>query len=144
MTLVRYQNPIPQVFNRFFDTEFDSWLTKNYSETNTTLPAVNIKETDNAYLLDFAAPGYKKDDFIIEINNDVLTVSSEKKIENVEEDENFTKKEFSYESFTRSFNLPELVEGDKIKATYKNGILEIKIPKKEEAKPKPVKQIKVS
>ncbi len=144
MTLVKYQNQIPQVFNRFFDTEFDSWLNKNYSNTNTTLPAVNIKETDDAYLLDFAAPGYKKDDFVIELNNDVLTVSSEKKVENVEEEDNFTKKEFSYESFTRSFNLPELVEGDKIKATYKNGILEIKIPKKEEAKPKPVKQIKVS
>ncbi len=144
MTLVKYQNQIPQVFNRFFDTEFDSWLNKNYSNTNTTLPAVNIKETDDAYLLDFAAPGYKKDDFVIELNNDVLTVSSEKKVENVEEEDNFTKKEFSYESFTRSFNLPELVEVDKIKATYKNGILEIKIPKKEEAKPKPVKQIKVS
>jgi len=144
MTLVKYQNPIPQVFNRFLDTEFDSWLTKNYSNTNTSLPAVNIKETDEAYILDFAAPGYKKDDFIIELNNDVLTVSSEKKIENEETEDNFTKKEFSYESFTRSFNLPELVEGDKIKATYKNGILEIKIPKKEEAKPKPVKQIKVS
>ena len=144
MTLVKYQNPIPQVFNRFFDTEFDSWLNKNYSNTNTSLPAVNIKETEDAYLLDFAAPGYKKDDFIIELNNDVLTVSSEKKVENEEVDDNFTKKEFSYESFTRSFNLPELVEGDKIKATYKNGILEIKIPKKEEAKPKPVKQIKVS
>ena len=144
MTLVKYQNPIPQVFNRFFDTEFDSWLSKNYSNTNTSLPAVNIKETEDAYLLDFAAPGYKKEDFIIELNNDVLTVSSEKKVENKEVDDNFTKKEFSYESFTRSFNLPELVEGDKIKATYKNGILEVKIPKKEEAKPKPVKQIKVS
>ncbi len=144
MTLVKYQNPIPQVFNRFFDTEFDSWLSKNYSNTNTSLPAVNIKETEDAYLLDFAAPGYKKEDFIIELNNDVLTVSSEKKVENEEVDDNFTKKEFSYESFTRSFNLPELVEGDKIKATYKNGILEVKIPKKEEAKPKPVKQIKVS
>jgi len=144
MTLVKYQNTIPQVFNRFFDTEFDSWLNKNYSNTNTTLPAVNIKETDDAYLLDFAAPGYKKEDFIIELNNDVLTVSSEKKVENVEEDDKFSKKEFSYQSFTRSFNLPELVEGDKIKATYKNGILEVKIPKKEEAKPKPVRQIKVS
>lgn len=144
MTLVKYQNPMPQVLNRFFDSEFYSWLNKNYSNTNTTLPAVNIKETEDAYLLDFAAPGYKKEDFVIELNNDVLTVSSERKVEEEENDENFTKKEFSYESFTRSFNLPELVEGDKIKATYKNGILEIKIPKKEEAKPKPVKQIKVS
>jgi HSP20 family protein len=108
------------------------------------LPAVNIKETEDAYYLDFAAPGYKKDDFIIELNNDVLTVSSEKKIEKEDKEDNFTKKEFSYESFTRSFNLPELVEGDNIKATYKNGVLEVKIPKKEEAKLKPVKQIKVS
>lgn len=144
MSVVKYENQIPQVFNRLLDTELSPWFTKNFSSTNTNLPAVNIRETDDVYLIDFAAPGYQKDDFVIEVNNDVLTVSSEKKVEEVDKEGDFTKKEFSYESFSRSFNLPDLVETDKIKATYKNGILEIKIPKKEEAKPKPVKQIKVS
>ncbi len=144
MTLVKYQNQVPNLFNRFFDTEFDSFLSKNYSSTNTSLPAVNIKETDADYQVEFAAPGYDKKDFNIELNNDVLTISSEKVIENNEENTNFSKKEFSYESFSRSFNLPELVEGDKIRATYKNGILNVVIPKKEEAKPKPIKQIKIS
>lgn len=144
MSVVKYENQIPQVFNRLLDTELSPWFTNNFSSTNTNLPAVNIRETDDVYLIDFAAPGYQKDDFVIEVNNDVLTVSSEKKVEEVDKEGDFTKKEFSYESFSRSFNLPDLVETDKIKATYKNGILEIKIPKKEEAKPKPVKQIKVS
>ncbi len=144
MTLVKYQNQVPNLFNKFFDTEFDSFLSRNYSSTNTSLPAVNIKETDADYQVEFAAPGYDKKDFNIELNNDVLTISSEKVIENDEENTNFSKKEFSYESFSRSFNLPELVEGDKIRATYKNGILNVVIPKKEEAKPKPIKQIKIS
>ncbi len=144
MTLVKYQNQVPNLFNKFFDTEFDSFLNKNYSSTNTSLPAVNIKETDADYQVEFAAPGYDKKDFNIELNNDVLTISSEKVIENDEEKTNFSKKEFSYESFSRSFNLPELVEGDKIHATYKNGILNVVIPKKEEAKPKPIKQIKIA
>ena len=144
MTLVKYQNPVPSLFNRLFDTEFDSFLSKNYSSTNTTLPSVNVKETEEDYQIEFAAPGYKKNDFNIELNNDVLTISSEKVIENEDKDKDYTKKEFSYESFSRSFNLPELVEGEKIKATYKDGILNIVIPKKEEAKPKPIKQIKIS
>ena len=145
MTLVRYQNQLPSLLNHFFDTELNSWSRKNFAATDTTLPSVNIKENADNFMVEVAAPGFDKKDFNIELNNDVLTISSEKQIENEEkENEQFTKKEFSYQSFTRSFTLPELVEGDKIEASYKNGILAIVIPKKEEAKPKPVRQIKVS
>jgi HSP20 family protein len=92
-----------------------------------------------------AAPGMTKDDFKIELNNSVLTISSEKQSENQsKEDKNITRREFSYQSFSRSFTLPVIVETEKISAKYENGILRVNIPKKEEAKPKPLKQIKVS
>jgi HSP20 family protein len=92
-----------------------------------------------------AAPGMTKDDFRIELNNSVLTISSEKQSENqTNEGKNITRREFSYESFNRSFTLPAIVETDKITAKYENGLLRVNIPKKEEAKPKPLKQIQVS
>jgi len=144
MTLVRYQNQVPNLFERFFNNELDNWNRNNYSEPNTTLPSVNIKENTDAFEVEVAAPGFDKSDFNIELNNDILTISSEKKEENeVKEDEKVTRREFSYQSFTRSFTLPELVEDEKIAAKYENGILSINIPKKEEAKPKPIKQIEV-
>ncbi len=144
MTLIRYQNQLPNLFDRFFNSELDSWNRNNFSDTNTTLPSVNITENTDAFEVEVAAPGFEKSDFNIELNNDLLTISSEKKInEEVKDDEKISRQEFSYQSFTRSFTLPELVEGDKISAHYKNGILSLTIPKKEEAKPKPIKQIKI-
>ncbi len=144
MTLVRYQNPMPTMFERFFNNELVNWGRDNYSETDTTLPSVNIKETADAFEVEVAAPGFDKSDFNIELDNNLLTISSEKKVENeVKEDEKITRQEFSYQSFKRTFTLPEIVEGDKITAKYENGILSLTIPKKDEAKPKPVKQIKV-
>ena len=144
MTLVKYQNQVPNLLERFFNNDLESWTRNNFSNTNTTLPSVNIKETDEAFEVEVAAPGFEKSDFNIELNNDILTISSEKELSNEEkEGERITKQEFSYQSFTRSFTLPEMVEDEKITASYENGILAINIPKKEEAKPKPVKQIKV-
>ncbi len=144
MTLVRYQNPLPTMFERFFNNELVNWGRDNFSETDTTLPSVNIKETTDAFEVEVAAPGFDKSDFNIELDNNLLTISSEKKVENeVKEGEKITRQEFSYQSFKRSFTLPEIVEGDKITAKYENGILSLTIPKKDEAKPKPVKQIKV-
>ena len=143
MTLVRFQNTLPNFLNGFFDNDID-WARRNFSPTNTTLPSVNVKENVDGYEVEVAAPGFDKNEFNIELDNDVLTISSEKHVENeTKEDERYTKREFSYQSFSRSFTLPELVEGDKITAKYENGILRINIPKKEEAKPKPVKQIAV-
>lgn len=144
MTVVRYQNQLPSLFDRFFNNDFEGWNRDNFSMTNTTLPSLNIKENNDAFFVEVAAPGFEKSDFNIELNNDLLTISSEKKVNNEEKDEErITKQEFSYQSFTRTFRLPELVEDDKIQAKYDNGILSITIPKKEEAKPKPVKQIAI-
>jgi HSP20 family protein len=144
MALVRYQNQLPSILDRIFSNEMDGWNRNNFSNTNTTLPSVNIKENTDAFYVEVAAPGFEKSDFKIEIDNDMLTISSEKRInEEVKEDERITKSEFSYQSFTRSFTLPELVEDDKITAKYNNGILSLTIPKKEEAKPKPIKQIEI-
>lgn len=145
MNLVKFSNNYPSVFDRFFDNNMLDWNNRHFSDTNTTLPSVNIKENTDEFTVEVAVPGFDKKDFNIEIENDTLTISSEKKIENEErEGERITKREFSYQSFTRSFSLPVLVEREKIKAKYENGILNIIIPKKEEAKPKPPKRIAIS
>ena len=145
MSLVRFSNRYPSLFDRLFENDMFDWTNRNFSDTNTTLPSVNIKENTEGYDVEVAAPGFNKGDFNIELNNDVLTISSEKRVENETKDgEQFTNREFSYQSFTRSFTLPVTVESEKITAKYKNGILNVTIPKKEEAKPKPIKQIAIS
>jgi len=145
MNLVRFSNNYPSVFDRFFDNNMLGWNNRHFSETNTTLPSVNIKENTDEFTVEVAAPGFNKKDFNIEVENDTLIISSEKKIADEEkEGERITKREFSYQSFTRSFSLPVSVEREKIKAKYDNGILNILIPKKEEAKPKPPKRIEIS
>ena len=143
MTLVRFTgNPL---IDRFFDTDLFDWTSKNYSKTNTTLPSVNVKESDNEFSIEVAAPGFDKTDFKIEVHNDVLTVSSEKQTENETKDESerYTKREFSYQSFSRSFSLPLTADGDKVEAVYDKGILTVSIPKKEEAKPKAPRAIEI-
>ncbi|WP_117880328.1 Hsp20/alpha crystallin family protein [Aureibaculum luteum] len=140
-------NGVP-VIPTVFDNLFRDWSSTNFSETNTSLPAVNIKEDEDGFTVNLAAPGMDKKDFNIDLNNDVLTISSEKKVNpdasgEVKKD-NYTRREYSYQSFKRSFNLPKnIVDNDKIKATYTNGELSIVIPKREEAKPKPARLIEV-
>lgn len=144
MSLVKFSNQMPSLFDRFFENELFDWSNRNFSNTHTTIPAVNIKEDQDGFEVEMSAPGFNKNDFKIELNNSLLTISSEKKVENeTKEDQQFTRREFSYQSFSRSFTLPQIVEGDKIVAKYENGILAVHIPKKEEAKPKPVKQIEI-
>lgn len=111
-----------------------------------SLPAVNIEEKEDRYNLELAAPGMSKKDFNIELDNDLLTISSEIKEENRTEDKerNFTRREFSFESFKRSFTLPESVDTSKIKANYKNGVLILDLPKREEAKTQPKRMIDIS
>jgi HSP20 family protein len=145
MALMKFQDQFPSMFNRFFENDLFDWTTRNFSNTNTTLPSVNIREDENGFEVDMAAPGFEKKDFRIELINNLLTISSEKKVETeTKEGQQFTRQEFSYQSFTRSFTLPNTVEGEKIQAKYENGILKVAIPKKEEAKPKPVKQIEIN
>ncbi|MGN6533085.1 MAG: Hsp20/alpha crystallin family protein, partial [Ginsengibacter sp.] len=116
------------------------------SNTNTSIPGVNIKETPENFQVEVAAPGMSKKDFKIELDGNVLTISSEKTNSQEEkDDEKYTRREFSYQSFYRTFNLPkEVVDVDKILAKYENGLLQLLIPKKEEAKQKPPRLIQIS
>ena len=142
---MRFSNQYPSLFDRFFDNELFDWSSRNFSNTNTTLPSVNIKESTDGFEVEVAAPGLTKDDFRIELNHDLLTISSDKQIDKeTKEGQQFSLREFSYQSFSRSFTLPNTADSEKIQAKYENGILKIIIPKKEEAKPKPPRQIAIS
>ena len=136
----------PSLLDKFFEGNLMDWNTWNYAGTNSTLPAVNVSENEDEYKLDVAAPGMSKNDFKLNYDNGRLTISSEKKNEEVEkEGETVTRREFSYQSFQRSFSVPEsMVNADKISAKYDNGILHVSLPKREEVKPKPAKEIKIS
>lgn len=134
----------PRFFGDLFDKEFADWSNSNFSSTNTTLPAVNIKETDNDFEVTMAVPGMNKKDFKVNLKDNILTISSEKTEENEEKDANYTRKEYSYQSFSRSFTLPkDVVDDNKITAKYENGELHLTIPKKEEAKTKKPIQIEI-
>jgi HSP20 family protein len=144
MTLMRFSNQHP-LFDRFFENDLFDWSNRNYSNTSTTLPSVNIKESNEDFEVEVAAPGFSKNDFKVELNHDLLTISSEKQIEKeTKEDQQFSLREFSYQSFSRSFTLPNSADSEKIRAKYEDGILRIIIPKKEEAKPKPARQIAIA
>lgn len=134
------------LIDQFFNNDFFDWSSRNFSVTNTTLPAVNIKEDNDKFQVEVAAPGLKKEDFKVEVNHNVLSISSEKKEEKTEGQEGgtYTRREFSYQSFVRSFSLPESVDADKIEASYNDGVLVLNIPKKEEAKPKPARLIQIA
>lgn len=109
-----------------------------------SVPAVNIKENDKNFEIEVAAPGLNKGDFKINIEKNILTVSSEKEVKEETEKDNFMRKEFGYNSFTRSFSIPESIDLEKIKASHKNGILKIELPKQEEAKLNSKREIKIS
>ncbi|WP_452597344.1 Hsp20/alpha crystallin family protein [Pontimicrobium sp. MEBiC01747] len=130
-------------FDDLFNRDLPSVFTSNFN-TGITLPKVNIKETADAFMVEMAVPGLKKSDFHIDLDNQVLSISTETKEEKEHKEENYTRREFGYSSFKRTFNLPETVNDEKINASYKDGILNILLPKKEEAKQKPSRTIKIS
>ncbi len=143
MTIARFPFLPSSMLDRFWDDELMNRANSNYSSTNTSLPAVNIKESDDDFMIEVATPGMKKEDFSINYDNGRLTISSEKEEENV--DENYNRREFSYQSFCRSFKVVDnVIDNQKIKAKYEDGILYINLPKREEIKPKPAKQITIS
>ena len=137
MNLIKRQNP---VFTSLID---DLFINQDWNHISATLPAANIIEADDHFNIDLAAPGKKKSDFTIELDEGVLTISSETETKSTEKDDNFTRKEFGYSSFKRSFNIPETISDDKISASYKEGILTVSLPKKEEALPQPKKLISI-
>lgn len=125
-----------------FSKELPSSLMSNYDST-LSLPKVNIKEDAESFIIEAAAPGLEKSDFQINLENRVLSIAVEKEVKNESEKEFYKRKEFGYSSFKRSFSLPEMVNEEGIKAEYKDGILSISLPKKEEAKQKPARNIEI-
>ncbi len=150
MTIVKRngnpQNSFPSLFNDFFTSNMFDWGESNFSNTGTTIPAVNIRETNDAFEVEMAAPGMKKNDFKIELEGNLLTISSETSNQTEEkEGDRYSRREFSYLSFQRSFTLAkDVLDAEKIKAKYENGILQLSIPKKEEAKQKLPRLIQIS
>ena len=136
MTLVKFNNGQKNVVNPWLSDVFDSLI--NDSRLNdrfvNKVPAVNIAETENEFHIELAVPGLKKDDFKISLEKHVLSVSAEKKTENVDESKKYSKREYSYNSFVRSFTLPETADSAKIDAEYTDGVLKLNVAKKEEAK----------
>lgn len=136
MTLVKFNNGQKNVVNPWFSDVFDSLI--NDSRLNdrfiNKVPAVNIAETENEFHIELAVPGLKKEDFKISLDKNLLSVSAEKKTENVDESKKYSKREYSYNSFVRTFTLPETADAAKIDAEYTDGVLKLNVAKKEEAK----------
>jgi HSP20 family protein len=150
MTIVkRNGSPLshfPTLFDDFLNRDFFNWDFSNYSDTNTTIPKVNIKESWDNYEVEVAAPGMTKKDFRVQLDGNVLTISSEKTTQSEDKDDvRYSVREFSYQSFSRTFNLQkEVVDTEKIAAKYEDGILHLLIPKKETAKQKQPRLIEIS
>lgn len=140
---------LPMLRNKsFFPSIVDEFFGRDYMPTpdfqmGINMPSVNIVECKDDFRIEVAAPGLSKSDFKINIENNVLNISSEKEESNEENDERYMRREFSYTSFNRSFSLPQTVDSEKVSAKHENGVLTISIPKKEEAKVKPTRQIEV-
>jgi len=133
-TLAKFTDRMPSVFDDFFKP-WNEWIDNGvFAGRMMKMPAVNISEHKNEYHLSLAAPGLKKDDFRIDVDGNMLTISCEKEDKKEENDKKFTRKEYSYSSFSRSFTLPEEINVEKIEAQYNEGVLQVKLPRKEDAK----------
>ncbi len=141
MSIVKRNNLFfPALMNDVFKPDWFGGM-ENF---NSNVPAVNILEIETGFQLELAIPGFKKDDFNVEIDDNVLTISSELKSEKENSEDNYTRREFSYTSFKRAFTLPETIDEAKINANYEDGILRLSLPKKEEALPKPKRLIEIA
>lgn len=128
--------------DNFFENGMGTGFLSNFN-TGMTLPAVNIKENKDAYVLELAIPGMKKSDFDIDVDNKVLSISSEVETKNEDNEENYTRREFDYSSFKRTFTLPDTVDSEQVNASYTDGILSVNLAKREEAKEKPARRIEI-
>jgi HSP20 family protein len=152
-TLVKKDGLFPSLENKSINNFFDDFITKdlfdwtdrNFAALGSNLPSVNLKETDTKIEVELAAPGMKREDFKVEIDNDILMISSEKeeKKEEVSKKENFIRREFNYQSFSRTFSLPDTIDENKIEANYKDGILHVVVGKKDGAKKRTLKSIPI-
>lgn len=141
LATVKNRTFLPSLADEFFGKDLFPTLW-DYSTTS-SMPTVNIIESKDNFIIELAAPGLEKEDFKIDLHNNVLTISSEKEEKSNDSNEKFHRREFNYFSFRRSFTLPNSVNADKIEAAHKNGILSVLIPKKDEAKEKPVRRIEI-
>jgi len=125
-------------FDAFFDNAFGSLLKTDFYNEDRLSPSVDVYEKDDKYVIDAEIPGLSKEEIKIDVKDGSLTISGEKKYENKSEDENYIRVERRYGKFERRFNLPENVNVESVSANYKNGVLEVSLPKKEESKPKQI------
>lgn len=144
-TTIRRKNyATPSIFDDYFN---DSFLNRAYSsnglQASSSTAAVNVEETEKDYRIELAAPGVNKEDLKVSVKEGILTISYEKKEENEEEKNNYTRREFSYNSFSRSFSLPDETDAENVVAKHKNGILTVSVPKVE-VKVQPTKEVKIS
>lgn len=135
-----FLRPSPFPESSLFDVDFDTLPAR----IGFNVPSANITESEKEYLIELAAPGLSKKDFKVEMDNDVLTISAEKKEEKKEGNGGYSRREYSYNSFSRSFTLPENCKSDKIDAKYEDGVLKLTLPKKEITPTKAKKEIAVS
>jgi HSP20 family protein len=141
--LAKLSERMPSVFDDFFKP-WNEWFDNgNFLGRSMNIPAVNITEHTNEYQVSLAVPGMKKDDFKIDVDGNMLTISSEKEETKEEKEKKFTRKEYNYSSFSRSFTLPEEINKEKIEAKYEDGVLKLLLPRKEEAKKTSAKHIAV-
>ena len=148
MTLIKFQNPKAK---RFFETDamfpgfgsaFDNFLKMDYN-FGETMPSVNVTENEQEYQMEYLVPGFKKDEIKVALEQNVLTIKAQKKTETTEEQKRYTRKEFSFSTFKRSFTLPVNIDAEKMVAKHDHGILNITIPKKMEEKKSGLKEIEI-
>jgi HSP20 family protein len=135
---------LPTFFSDFFQRDpffKPGWLDREFGKD---LPSANIKETEKEYQIDLVAPGFKKEEFTIDLEDELLTISAEKKEEKSTEKERYTRKEYSYNSFSRAFSMPKNTNPEKLEARYEDGVLKINLPKLAETKAKPKKKVSIS
>jgi HSP20 family protein len=150
LTVKKRNGDVPSLFSDWFDTNsFFSPLLNNFEglmspkQIGVTMPSANIKETDHNYCIELAAPGFDRKDFQIELEDNILTISSVKKDEKEEKGSDYTRREYSFSSFSRSFQLPDNTKDDNVDAHYEDGILKVTVPKKESTVHKPKKRIEI-
>jgi len=152
MTLIKFQNHADaSTAKKFFESDamfpgfgnaFDNFLKMDYNYGE-SVPSVNVTENEKAYQMEYLVPGFKKDEIKVALEQNVLTVTAEKKTETTDEQKRYTRKEFSFSTFKRSFTLPENIDTDRMLAKHEHGILNVTIPKKVEEKNTSSKEIEI-
>jgi HSP20 family protein len=144
MTLIKWNDDFMPAVSNVFDDFFNGDWPRVRVRVPSDVAKVNVMESNDKFVLEVAAPGMSKEDFTVNVDNDRLTIKGQKESKEESEDIRCTRREFSFSSFERTFTLPNTVQGDSIKANYKDGILFIEIPKKEEAVVKPSREIEIA